>query len=346
MYCNSLLWVIKLVVIVGDDRNKKGNGAFMRSIKRDLIILFNIALLLVASALFLHRRISAEQPVVKKSSTPIEMEMVIVNSKKEQKEEDKKIVLDVPNILRFFQPLLYARSIDAIARSTQQFDSNSIHAALPSLITDPESPLSSQDKVHLLLGIAYYHGDQKIKKELELTIRWLIEYKEAFKEAPIFFAAAQSRYASIIVDIKSFFEQSSDSEQKTLYKKWFAESLEKAIEEDATDTYQILNTYGITPDASLATQLLVRVVQEAKSQLFVPLLVKQGAHINYVDRSGHSILTMAIDQDNVIMVEALLKAGANPSYIPNENVGTPLQFAFSHGYIDIELLLRAYGAKQ
>jgi len=75
-------------------------------------------------------------------------------------------------------------------------------------------------------------------------------------------------------------------------------------------------------------------------------LASAGANVQDADQYGRTLLIHAIDLNNIALVRALLQEGANPNAMLSPVTGTPLQHALEKRYINIELLLRQYGAKE
>jgi hypothetical protein len=268
----------------------------MRNIKWDVVILLNIGLLLLASVSMLHKHISAKQD---KSVTP-------------------------ETVYALLQPLLYARSIDTLARAMLQFPADVVYRVLPKMITESDSPLNDEDKTLLMVAIAYYQYKQ-YKVEPAKIFSWLVDFKQVFERAPLFLALARTNYASIISQILAYASNS------------------KAVEQNDIQAYSVMDQYGIVPGKEMLNVFLLRVAQTDKNLDFITIFQSQGADLN-VSQDGNSALTLAISENNEVMVQALLEAGANPNFMPSPQIGSPLQYAFEKGYVEIEDLLRSYGA--
>ncbi len=287
----------------------------MRNIKWDVVILLNIGLLLLASVSMLHKHISAKQD---KSVTP-------------------------ETVYALLQPLLYARSIDTLARAMLQFPADVVYRVLPKMITESDSPLNDEDKTLLMVAIAYYQYKQ-YKVEPAKIFSWLVDFKQVFERAPLFLALARTNYASIISQILAYARNSKTNQQiKDLFVVWQQKSLDKAVEQNDIQAYSVMDQYGIVPGKEMLNVFLLRVAQTDKNLDFITIFQSQGADLN-VSQDGNSALTLAISENNEVMVQALLEAGANPNFMPSPQIGSPLQYAFEKGYVEIEDLLRSYGA--
>lgn len=98
------------------------------------------------------------------------------------------------------------------------------------------------------------------------------------------------------------------------------------------------NYFGARLDAAL-----LNAAKENQADV-VFSLVKAGADTKACNKSDHSALYVAVKGGHTEVVQALLKAGANPNYLCEEEYETPLACAVRQGQVQIVKALLAGGA--
>jgi len=234
--------------------------------------------------------------------------------------------------LAHLNPLIIARSPDMIIQTLEGVSADRKIELARAILEAKKSPLSSDEQALIVLGLAHILSYNQ-KKQFELLD--LLRKKQIMQGIPPFIIAAHSKYAAVIPSLMAW------AHNKKMFAPEYA--LKYAIDHNDLDALHVLLSYNVPLNSTKATQLLTQVVQKNKDTKFVPLLIDHGANVNYASNK-RTLLMYAVERKNKAMVQALLNAGADVKTIIDPVVGTALQIALEKGYVEIDMLLREYGA--
>lgn len=260
-----------------------------------------------------------------------------VQNKQTKAAQDPQLEAALETVENHAELLAYSQSVDSLARTLLQLPAATVKKFIEDKILSPESPLENHDKVEVLVALAHYYN--RIKKDVPV-ISWLVPHTNLLEEHPLFLVAAQSIYVASIPALIA----ATKVQAPKLLQDWQKRSLFGAVKDNDVKALKRMHQYGIRISGSMATVLLMLVAADAQDQEFVAYLLERGADINQVVQ-GKTPLISAVQSNNMPMVAALLKYGANPNLMGDPAIGTPLQIAFERHYRQIEDMLREYGAR-
>lgn len=256
------------------------------------------------------------------------------------KDNSKRIVLEYQDTIDYLQPYLISGGMDAAAAALTQFASSVQRVVLQALIQGAATPLTDEQKVELL-GAFLLHSANERSKSIAMPL--LYRY---FPEQPIF-AWLMPTYEKIVPTIVSYDEQNGKKYAKNQLTRWINRSATHTITKDEPESLSALIAVHIKPDKKQANKLLEKVITEGRSTGFIPILVEQlNADANYSPDGKKTVLTLAVDKNNIALVKALLAQGSDSEKVIDKAVGNARQAAFEHGYSAIEQLLIKKGVKK
>lgn len=245
-------------------------------------------------------------------------------------------------ILQSIQPLDTTKSVKKMAEVISKSSASQQKTILQHILKNQASALSPEEKVELGL---YLLAKQSLVSEQNALLDILNSFPGILK-IPILYVAVEKKQSSAVPMIVSYYKNNSSELQNNIYN-----ALMHAIKQNNLNNFaQIINAVGGISN-KMATQLVWDVLSENKDAQFIPVLVSQKADLNN-GKSGKTPLIMAVDANNVEMVQLLLDNGALPNKFIDPVIGTPLQRAQqvqkkANGKDStIELLLRERGAKE
>ena len=243
------------------------------------------------------------------------------------------IVLTKRDAFDYIDPLLLGGNVDTVARILHQFSNSVFIEVLDTVLKDEFRQLSNEQKIQMLLaGIA--HDRTRTKQGLLIA-----KLANRFSGYPIYYNAVEY-YGDIIPTIQSWIKRTGSQSTDAI---WQKKSLGQSVDDDDVEKLQLLYTYNIRPTAQMASELLRRVVIQGKSEQFIPFLVDQTkADPNFSADGKRTVLIEAVEANSPNLVQALLKAGADPNIILDPAVGSARQIAFEKGYTSIDLMIREH----
>ncbi|UTW04047.1 hypothetical protein KDX31_03245 [Amphritea atlantica] len=91
-------------------------------------------------------------------------------------------------------------------------------------------------------------------------------------------------------------------------------------------------------------ELFFTLASSAHTAELIPAIVQEGYSIDLPDKSTQTALMKSLQQADLVIIERLLSNGANPNFLPHENIPPPLAIAvYLKNKALVELLLK-YGA--
>jgi len=278
---------------------------------------YDIALLLVVLVLF-----SASLGVLhgRKNSSPGGLSVA---------DDVARIILSKEDALDYLDRLIIGGNVDTIARVLHQFDDVMLFETLDALLSDQARSLTPEQKIQLILA-CIVHDPTREKQNI-----FIVKLVDLFPEYPVLYYALDFYNAAI----PPIIEWAQRTYRPQTLRRWARYSIDKLIDEGKIEGLKSLMAYGIRPTKKRASELLRRVVLSSLSPEFVDVLVNElGANPNFRVDKQHTILMAAVDNNDLPMVQALLKVGADPELILDPAVGSAKQLSFQKGYNDIDLL--------
>jgi flavodoxin len=254
--------------------------------------------------------------------------------------EDIDLLSD-KTILNQLSPLFMARDIkkiaEFIAKNPQAQQLRLVHQ----ILSNQKNPLQVTDKIKVILELARKTENRNDRNNFYNA---LIENEQVAKQKPLLYIAAQSGYEDLIGSIADWLSEHTD-----IFTRWFYKAIHQTIKENQPEIAKKLLSRFMTVSPDLATKLLWKIVKGKKSPDFIMPLVKKGADVNS-GQQGRTPLILAVENNDLALVEALLKNGAQDQInkFVDPAIGTALQTALrvQKKNPDMELLLRKYGAHE
>lgn len=213
------------------------------------------------------------------------------------------------------------------------------------IINDINSPLAAEGKIKLIFSLArLFTKDKNTQDEL---FKMLVSSPQLTNYAvPFLYVASSSLYAGALGAFSDFKRRVTFASPPIMQVLVNADAaaLKAAVINNNVNALRILLN-GIPITAEQATQLLEVVVADGKSAGMVKPLIAKGADVNAINAQGHTLLMVATRQRKSALVTALLQAKARVDYKDSQGVNA-LFIALDKGYLEIEQMLRDYGAKE
>lgn len=235
------------------------------------------------------------------------------------------------HLVQQINPLIISHDIKKLAKETNTLRSEQQKTILDYILNNQKNPLSSLEKIELVLNLLLENPSQKYQNELLLLIP-----SKLIAEKPVIYVAAKTNIAQTIPVVIKWLKTGEKQNE------WINDAIHFAVEQRDSDS--LLKIIEYAPLAK-PTDVLWHVVEQGLSPQLVHKLLKKGAKINEV-RVGKTLVLAAVHNNQVEMVKALLDNGANPNAFGHPAIGTPLQVAIKKDYLDIEDLLRKRGARE
>jgi len=265
---------------------------------------------------------------------PTPLKMSLFQEKNDLGEDD----LNIQRIL------LNSRSVEKIVERLSAYPIDQVLAYTHMILANIGTNFKPKDKEELIAALVTQYNDLRF-------FDFLLEFDALQKAAPFLFVAANAGYAGITDQLIQWLEQQEKKykSNKSIYQylnSMIIKSLEYALEQNNIEAFNHMLKQNIDLDKNTANALLWRAVNKQKNPVFVPLLIANGANVNY-DHNGATLLVRAAQNNDPSMVRALLALGAKVNYIADVEVGSALQQVISKPkYLTIEMLLRGAGAKE
>lgn len=260
-----------------------------------------------------------------------------VQNKQPKAAQDPQLEAALETVENHAELLAYSQSVDSLARMLLQLPAATVEKFVQDKVLSAQSPLEDHDKVEVMVALVHYYN--RVKKDVPV-ISWLKAHQKLLQTHPLFFVAAQSIYAVSIPALIAAVKIQAPG----VLQDWQQRSLVAAVNTNDVKALKLMHQYGVRISGQMATALLMLAAQQSHDQGFVSYLLERGADINTKAR-GKTPLIIAVESNNLPMVAALLKYGANPNLMGDSKVGTPLQIAFERGYRQVEDMLREHGAR-
>ena len=317
------------VIAVGGD--VEGNRQSEKRKALDIKILLATLLLLSLGLSVLHKErtgplaqhIDIEQAPMSQFPTPPKQEAVVIPEHDQIKTDELYALL---------VPLFDSHSVEEIAVQLSRFDPQTIIAVLERII-EQQPDFNDRDRAELIITLERLTKDHTIQQQLFSFLSVLKPHE------PLLYIGARSLAYRGLGAVRNWLQQRSTLEQEQ------RAALHYAIaHRDMTAFTRLMHYVGTMPPV-LASELLFSVAHDNSDPAMVPPLVKHGADINGVYQ-GMTPLVAATKNNNLPLVKALFKHGADATKFGDPAVGTPLQVAIENQFVGIEQWLRDNGIKE
>jgi hypothetical protein len=283
-----------------------------------------------------------KKPVAKKQTIPFEQPRESAHIREPQLLDDISHEDDVYDDVFF---ILGAGDINEISTVLRTAQPTVMVKVVARIINDINSPLGAEGKIKLIFSLARFFTNDKNTQD-ELFKLLVLSPQLTNYSVPFLYVASSSLYAGALGAFEDFKRRvtfASPSIMQVLIHADAAALKAAVINNNVNALRILLNVIAIT--AEQATQLLEVVVADGKSAGMVKPLVAKGADVNGVNAQGHTLLMVATKQRNSALVTALLQAKARIDYKNSQGIDA-LFIALDNGFVEIEDILREYGAKE
>lgn len=257
-------------------------------------------------------------------------------------------------ILIYLKALIASRSVEKIVSNLNGLSLDKVLRIYDLIVKQKSSPLLPIDKKELLILLAATFLD---RTDQDAILQYYLAHDVLHTDGPLLVTAAHLDGHKILIPmVYGWYQRALNQED---FQKIVDHTYLHAIQKDEINLFKRLLEDRIPLSADLATRLLWEVVNAKKNPSFVRLLADYKADLDAIE-NGFTPLIRAATMNNYPMVEALLKAGANPNVIADDAIGSALQSVMrlvldksKKGHdkaisrlIEIELLLRHFGARE
>jgi len=235
--------------------------------------------------------------------------------------------------------LFVSHDIDLIVKVIIQCKEQCVYDLAEKIIQETPSFLSYEEKMNIIFGLVA-HG--KIKKNIQYDLLdLLLKCPSLYDKTPALLSLARSKYSdSIAVFINWGKDRQKNEEHAGLLTLFVERAFSVAIEENDYAAVETMLSKKVRIARNKATCFLWKIVEDNKSSLLIPLLVRHAqADVNHTD-NGRTLLIEAVEKSNIAMIRVLLDEGA----VVDAQQGSALTIAMKNKHNSIEQLLREYGA--
>jgi len=249
--------------------------------------------------------------------------------------------LTITDMKKYIKDIALAGGEKAISTFLKELcPPDTIIKMIKQLNTKAFQALERREKLYIIFSLAqHYKTNNKIKERM---FKIITKTKSLAKgEIPILILAIKNKTNAPIKNIIEWDRKRTDDKKSKLEK----EALDYAAKKDDLESLKILKQNGAEISPKKASKLIWLLVKENEGSKSIPFLVKNGGDINY-ENEGYTPLLRAIKNNNLETVKKLIELKADiKKSSKNKAIGSPLQKAREIGNIEIEMLLRKYGAK-
>jgi len=249
-------------------------------------------------------------------------------------------------IIEKLYPLIASVSIEKVAQVLGDLSIQKAYTVLKNMFENRQSPLSRNDKVEFMLALAKNYKDLQSKFQLFDLFAQVPHIAEG---DPLLLVAARADYAQLAPTLINWARTYVNRHQHekipsaVVHPKWHA--FKTAVKEDDVESLKLLSTSRVRTTHKEATNLLWLVIEGNHDSEFIPFLDKKKGNINAV-RKGYTLLAKAVENQSLPLVRALVERKAQVNKFSRPEIGTPLQLAIEHEFTDIDMYLRAHGARE
>lgn len=252
-------------------------------------------------------------------------------------------IFSLDQAYHYIASLLTSHNTDLIVKVINQSMNHCAVDLVEKIIIDKRFLLSDVEKMKIVFGaVMHCSGKKTIQHRL---LDFLLIYPDLCSSNSALLTLMRSSYVeSLPIFLSWLRERQKDDGNAYLWGQFVDHAFLDAIDQNDHDVVESMLSKKIRISQEKASQLLWSVVENNKSSLFVPLLVRHAqADINYIDQ-GKTLLIEAVEQNNKEMIQALLDEGAVVDRVVDPAKGSALQISIARNERVIQELLREYGA--
>lgn len=238
-------------------------------------------------------------------------------------------------IMRSLSPQLISADVTKVADAIATLPFAQQQQIVTAIIANSKSPLDRNQKLDLIFKVALKNPNESGRQAI---LSLIAEYAQLLEgKSPIIYCAVLNGNQNIVPDLLTVIKKNNDKEIIT--------SLHYAVTANNPNALKELFNQGVMVPTKDINNLLWHAVARNKSADFVDILKAQQADVNTI-KNGRTLLVKAVENNNLSLVQKLVKAGADVNRIANNAVGSALQVAVRKGLTDIDLYLRDKGARE
>jgi hypothetical protein len=238
--------------------------------------------------------------------------------------------------------LFLSRDIDLIVKVMGQFQCRFVYDIAEKMINDERLPLSSEEKISVVYGVAAHCG---CKKNIQYDLLdLLLKYPDLYAQTPALLTLVKSKY----IDLVGLFitwgkdRQKSGKAPNTFLASCAEQAFICAVNNDDHHAVEQLFSKKVRLSQEKASSLLWHIVDHGRNSTLMSLLIRHAhADVNHV-KNGKTLLIAAVEKNSMEMIRILLDSGAVVDRV--STMGTALNVAMKNQYHSAEQLLREYGA--
>lgn len=256
--------------------------------------------------------------------------------------------LSAQQVQEYISSLLYSGNIELIARILCQLPVVTTRTIIQDLI-NTKTTLSMEENIELLFAIASCYKSIADKHSI---FQFFITHPKLHANVPVLFVCARSAYAKNVLSLFLTWAKKQAVLLDTLDKKNFIQALAThailyAIEQNDIKTTSLLIQEQLPISNEFILTALTKVIQKYRSPEFISLLIKEfGIPVDSVFQRKWTLVMYAAEVGNKAAVQTLINLGADVHRIVVPKIGSALSIAIENKETEIELLLRAYGARE
>lgn len=256
--------------------------------------------------------------------------------------------LSIAQIEEYVSSLLYSGNIELIARVFCQLPVATTIQLIENVVIQ-ESTLNDAEKIELLFAVSACY---KSKKDKYALFNLFLVYPEIYAKIPILFVCAHSLYAKKILSIFILWAQMQSTISKNKFEESFIDMLLSnailyALNQNDIEMFKVFAQQQVPISPQLATETMAEVIKKHKNSELISLLaVVFNGDINGSLEGKRTMLMYAVESGNKKAVEKLLNLGVDVHKILAPQIGSALDIAIENNEVNIELLLRSYGARE
>jgi hypothetical protein len=256
---------------------------------------------------------------------------------------DLAVNFSVDQTYQEMRTLFLMKDVEFITKALSQFKYNFARELIEKMIQDETIGLSCDEKVTVIYGMITRSCPKK-----NVQYEWLdllLEYPLLHAQNPVLLTLARSRYAdNIALFIAWGKDRQKASDRMGLLAHCATQAFKKAVEDNDYTAVETLFSKKVRITPSKASELLWYIVEAGKSSALISLLVNHAqANVNCI-ANGKTLLMVAVENNNIEIIRALLDRGAVVDRIIDGEKNTALMIATKKKYRSVEQLLREYGA--
>ncbi|BDC35128.1 hypothetical protein Noda2021_10860 [Candidatus Dependentiae bacterium Noda2021] len=263
-------------------------------------------------------------------------------------EKEQQTVLELTqnskDYLKSLEPLIESRSVEKIAKSLTVMPVEQIGAIVRKILSDQNTLLTRNDKLTLIFALSTEFARDPRHADYFFSV--LRDYPQLIINGePLLYVMAKSYYDPLMPQFITWLSQHEPLAGIPSVAQMLEQAGMTAVQKRSLGGSRRLFTRGLAFTKQQLNNYLWMLTQSNGNPGLVEVLVAAGADKNVIIK-GSTPLFNAVKNDNLPMVNALIKVGVDVNYIADKSLGSPLQEALGQGLTPIELALRKAGARE